>query len=69
VAIVVETPPDLPLISIDRTLFSRALTNIIENALYAMPGGGRLAIAVRVDDDPSAAQDSAAPGRAVAAGA
>src|SRR5207247_586624 len=69
VAIVVETPPDLPLISIDRTLFSRALTNLIENALHAMPGGGRQAIAARVDDDPSAALDSAAPARAVAAGA
>jgi signal transduction histidine kinase len=67
VAIVVDTPPDLPLISIDRTLFSRALTNIIENALHAMPGGGRLAIAVRVATDPSAAQDGAPPARAVAA--
>ena len=28
----------------DRTLFSRALTNVIENALYAMPGGGTLTI-------------------------
>jgi signal transduction histidine kinase len=32
---------------IDRTLFARALTNIIENALHAMPGGGRLSIATR----------------------
>src|SRR5204863_4629370 len=32
---------------IDRTLFARALTNIIENALYAMPGKGTLTIAVR----------------------
>ena len=29
---------------LDRTLFSRALTNVIENALHAMPGGGRLTI-------------------------
>ena len=27
---------------IDRTLFARALTNVIENALHAMPGGGAL---------------------------
>ncbi len=32
---------------IDRTLFSRALTNIIENALHAMPGSGRLQIRIR----------------------
>jgi signal transduction histidine kinase len=31
---------------IDRTLFARALTNIIENALHAMPGGGRLTITI-----------------------
>ena len=37
-------PPDLPLVTIDRTLFARALTNVIENALHAMPGGGRLRI-------------------------
>ena len=29
---------------IDRTLVARALTNIIENALHAMPGGGTLTI-------------------------
>jgi signal transduction histidine kinase len=40
---------------IDRTLFARALTNIIENALHAMPGGGRLTISSRRDSvrDPS----------------
>jgi signal transduction histidine kinase len=56
VAIVVDAAADLPRASIDRTLFSRALTNIIENALYAMPGGGRLVIAA------SAAPAPAAPG-------
>ena len=40
----VEAAPDLPPLSIDRTLFSRALTNVIENALHAMPGTGRLTI-------------------------
>ena len=44
VAIVVETAMDLPLVHIDRTLFARALTNVIENALHAMPGGGTLRI-------------------------
>ena len=44
--ITVETSAStaLPMLFIDRTLFARALTNIIENAIHAMPGGGRLAI-------------------------
>ena len=37
-------PADLPAAQIDRTLFARALTNVIENALHAMPGSGRLTI-------------------------
>ena len=44
IAIEVGSPPDLPSVSIDRTLFARALTNVIENALHAMPGEGRLTI-------------------------
>ena len=47
VAIDVQAGPDLPLLSIDRTLLARALTNVIENALYAMPAGGTLSIASR----------------------
>jgi signal transduction histidine kinase len=34
----------LPSVQIDRNLFSRALTNVIENALHAMPGRGRLSL-------------------------
>jgi signal transduction histidine kinase len=48
IAIEANSAPDLPAVTIDRTLFARALTNVIENALHAMPGGGRLAIATRV---------------------
>ena len=48
IAIDVAAPDDLPLVTIDRNLFARALTNIIENALYAMPGTGRLTITVRL---------------------
>ena len=44
VAIEVNAPADLPSVNIDRTLFARALTNMIENALHAMPGGGKLMI-------------------------
>ena len=47
VAIDVQAPADLPALTIDRTLFARALTNVIENALHAMPGLGHLTIAVR----------------------
>jgi signal transduction histidine kinase len=34
----------LPRVLVDRTLVARALANIIENALHAMPGAGRLEI-------------------------
>jgi signal transduction histidine kinase len=37
-----EVEPGLPLLLIDRTLIGRALTNVIDNALHAMPGGGAL---------------------------
>jgi nitrogen fixation/metabolism regulation signal transduction histidine kinase len=39
----------VPPAMVDRTLLSRALTNLIENALHAMPGGGTLTIATRHD--------------------
>jgi signal transduction histidine kinase len=51
IEIAVAAPPDLPVVTIDRTLFARALTNIIENALHAMPGAGRLTISLRAADD------------------
>jgi signal transduction histidine kinase len=44
IAIDVDAAANLPDVSIDRTLFARALTNVIENALHAMPGTGRLTI-------------------------
>jgi signal transduction histidine kinase len=44
VAVEIRTPADLPPVRLDRTLFARALTNVVENAIHAMPGGGRLAI-------------------------
>ncbi|TKJ29312.1 hypothetical protein CEE39_09305 [bacterium (candidate division B38) B3_B38] len=42
--IVIDIPPDLPPIKADRELFKRALINIIENSLQAMPQGGTLSI-------------------------
>jgi two-component system sensor histidine kinase AtoS len=44
VAIDLHVPAHLPPLRIDRMLIGRALTNIIENALHAMPGGGTLTI-------------------------
>ena len=51
VAIDLEMATDLPEVFIDRTLFARGLTNIIENALHAMPGGGTLTIVANHDDN------------------
>jgi signal transduction histidine kinase len=47
IAIEAKAPEELPLVTIDRTLFARALTNVIENALHAMPGSGRLTVVSR----------------------
>jgi signal transduction histidine kinase len=43
----VDVPSDLPPVYVDRTLIGRSLTNIVENALYAMPGRGSLTILAR----------------------
>jgi nitrogen fixation/metabolism regulation signal transduction histidine kinase len=53
ITIALAAQDDLPIVAIDRTLFARALTNIIENALYAMPGAGTITIAVRLKPDPA----------------
>ncbi len=46
----VHVPPALPAVLVDRTLIARSLTNIVENALHAMPASGVLGLAARVDD-------------------
>jgi len=45
ITIDVRSARDLPPLTIDRTLFARAMINVIENALHAMPGSGTLTIA------------------------
>ena len=40
-----DLAPDLPEIGLDPVLVGRALVNLVENALHAMPGGGSLTIA------------------------
>jgi nitrogen fixation/metabolism regulation signal transduction histidine kinase len=44
IAIEVDVPASLPTVIVDRVLLARALTNMIENALHAMPGSGTLTI-------------------------
>jgi signal transduction histidine kinase len=50
IGIDVAVPAGLPPIHADRILVGRALTNVIENALHAMPGSGRLSIAGSAED-------------------
>ncbi len=49
VAITLDVAPDLPPVMVDRMLLSRAVINILENALHAMPGGGALTVTARRD--------------------
>jgi len=49
VAITLDVEPGLPPVMVDRMLLSRAVINILENALHAMPGGGSLTVAARRD--------------------
>jgi signal transduction histidine kinase len=46
-----EFADSLPAVHVDRALIGRALTNIIDNALHAMPGGGALTIAASQMDE------------------
>jgi signal transduction histidine kinase len=48
VTITVQVDENLPAVFIDKGLVLRSLTNIIENALHAMPSGGALTIAATV---------------------
>jgi signal transduction histidine kinase len=50
VEIVLDVPDDLPALVIDRTLIGRALTNMVENALHAMPADGRLTVTGRASE-------------------
>jgi signal transduction histidine kinase len=56
VALSVDVPQDLPDFSVDRSLVGRALTNMIENALHAMPRGGTLRLSGRLSADGRAIQ-------------
>ena len=45
-----EVPADLPDVRADRTLLARALTNLVENAIQAMPAGGTLRVTAVASD-------------------
>jgi signal transduction histidine kinase len=44
-----EVRPPLPRVFVDRTLVARALANIVENALHAMPGQGSITLTASAD--------------------
>jgi signal transduction histidine kinase len=46
----VDVAMSLPAFNVDRSMVGRALTNMIENALHAMPGGGALVISGALAD-------------------
>jgi signal transduction histidine kinase len=46
----IDVEARVPDVVADRTLVGRALTNIIDNALHAMPGRGRLQVSARAAD-------------------
>jgi len=50
VTIDLALPSDLPSVHVDRTLVGRALTNIFENALQAMPQGGSVRVTGSASD-------------------
>jgi signal transduction histidine kinase len=50
IAVSLDLAPDLPAVRADRTLLGRALTNLVENAVQAMPAGGQLTVRARADE-------------------
>jgi len=48
--ILVDVAPHTPDARADRTLLARAMTNLVENALQAMPSGGRVRFSAAADD-------------------
>ena len=51
ISVVVDIPGAIPELPLDRTLVGRAITNVIENALHAMPGKGSLEVRAELRPD------------------
>jgi signal transduction histidine kinase len=51
IAFDVDVAPTLPRAWADRTLLARAMTNLLENAIQAMPAGGRVRVSARSEAD------------------
>ncbi|HEY7791167.1 MAG TPA: ATP-binding protein [Vicinamibacterales bacterium] len=51
IAITIEVPPTLPVLWLDRLLMSRALANLIENAVSAIPASGHLRVSAALDPE------------------
>jgi signal transduction histidine kinase len=49
IAFEIEIPDYLPPVYVDRTLIGRSVTNLIENAVHAMPGPGTLAVYAKAE--------------------
>jgi len=45
----IDAPDSLPPVRVDRTLVTRSLTNLVENALHAMPASGTLSVTATSD--------------------
>jgi nitrogen fixation/metabolism regulation signal transduction histidine kinase len=50
VGLSLQVDEGLPALQLDRTLIGRAVTNVVENALHAMPGGGALSVRAAQED-------------------
>ncbi|HZI81022.1 MAG TPA: HAMP domain-containing sensor histidine kinase [Vicinamibacterales bacterium] len=59
IAVRLDAPESLPPVLVDRTLVTRSLTNLVENALHAMPGRGALSVSATVDGSADASAKSA----------
>jgi signal transduction histidine kinase len=51
ITIAIDVSESLPELLVDQAVLTRALTNVIENALHAMPGGGTLRFEARAAGD------------------